>query len=44
MRLILILIVAALVFDAVTNDSATTKRVWAEIVSFFDSQTAAKPG
>jgi hypothetical protein len=44
MRLLLILIVAALVYDAVANDGATTKRVWAEIVDFFDSQTAAKPG
>jgi len=44
MRLILILLVAALVFDAVTNDSSTTKRVWAEIVDFFDSDSAKTQG
>ncbi len=44
MRLILILLVAALVYDAVANDSATTKRVWAEIVDFFDSDTPQHQG
>ena len=40
MRLILLLLVAALVYDAVVNDSATTKRVWAEIVEFFDGSAS----
>lgn len=44
MRLVLILLVAALVYDAVANDSATTKRVWAEIVDFFDRDTANPSG
>jgi len=44
MRLILALLVAALVYDAVVNDAATTKRVWAEIVDFFDSNTAPARG
>ncbi|MFT3810745.1 MAG: hypothetical protein QM698_12570 [Micropepsaceae bacterium] len=44
MRLILILLVAALVYDAVANDSATTKRVWAEIVDFFDSNSTPGRG
>lgn len=35
MRFILLLLVVALVFDAVVNDSATTKQVWAEIVEIF---------
>lgn len=41
MRLILILLVVFLVYDAVTNDSATTKRIWAEIVDFFDTNDSA---
>jgi hypothetical protein len=36
MRLLLLLLVAALVFDAVANNSAYTKQAWAEIVSLFD--------
>ncbi len=44
MRLILILLVAALVYDAVVNDSATTKRVWAEIVDFVDRNTEPSGG
>ncbi len=44
MRFILVLLVAALVYDAVVNDSATTKRVWAEIIDFFDSDTTAARG
>ena len=44
MRLILILLVVALVFDAVTNDSAITKRVWAEIVDFFDNDASKTQG
>ena len=44
MRLILILLVIALVYDAVVNDSATTKRIWAEIMDFFDSDAPARPG
>lgn len=36
MRLILALLVAALIYDAVAYDSAYTKHAWAEIVAFFD--------
>lgn len=40
MRLVLLLLVAALVYDAVANDSAYTKKAWAEIVSLFDDGRA----
>lgn len=39
MRLILILLVAALVYDAVAHDSAYTKQAWSEVVAFFDRNT-----
>lgn len=38
MRLVLLLLVAALVYDAVANDSAYTKKAWAEFVGLFDSE------
>ncbi len=36
MRLVLLLLVAALVYDAVANDSAYTKKAWNELVAMFD--------
>lgn len=44
MRLLLLLLVAALVFDAVANNSAYTKQAWAEIVSLFDTERAPANG
>ena len=44
MRLVLVLIVAALVYDAVANDAAYTKAAWREITSFFDDNAPAQPG
>lgn len=41
MRLILALLVAALIYDAVAHDSAYTKQAWAEVVSFFDADKPA---
>jgi hypothetical protein len=43
MRLILALLVAALIYDALAYDSAYTKHAWAEVVAFFDGgQPATK--
>lgn len=44
MRLILLILVALLVYDAVANDAAYTKKAWAEIVAFFDGGEAKTGG
>lgn len=36
MRLILLVLVAFLAYDAIANDWAYTQQAWAEIVAFFD--------
>lgn len=44
MRLILLLVVGLLVYDAIANDSATTKKLWNDVVDFFDGGDSAKAG
>lgn len=44
MRLVLLLVVAALVYDAVANDSAYTKKAWSDLVALFDNEPATSEG
>ena len=40
MRLILLILVALIAYDAIANDGAYTKAAWAEVESWFDGARA----
>lgn len=42
MRLILLVLVVLLVYDAVANDSAYTKQAWNSVVELFDGDAPAR--